>query len=421
MSPTVEAVDWTTIRVPYRDVPETHMERRHAWWNYFDVFEVELADGSVGVGESHVGWPTEEYGPAAERVRDTEAAGHLWDDSLPEGLQRALFDAVGRSLGVPIHELLGEQVHEETPLSWWCIDMTKEDWLAECETAIERGYTSVKLKGRPWRDVREQVAYLGEHLPESFDISIDFNSTLLDAERAIPLLQEIDQYPQVHAIEGPIPYDDVAGDRRIRDAIDAKLALHYGTPPPAEGLCEGVPEEFVFYGAPPGESMAQAHVAAMADVPGWLQYVGTGLTAAFMLHYGAVFETATRPGVSCYELHEHPILTERIEVEDGYATVPDGPGLGYEVDRDALATYEVEKPETEPNPAVLTEVSWPDGKRAYMASNEQTGHVTDGEFPFYEPGVSTRTVPDDGSDTWQTVYERALAENPYYADDDPFA
>jgi L-alanine-DL-glutamate epimerase-like enolase superfamily enzyme len=419
----VEDIDWTTVRMPFREVPERNMMRQNSHSNIYDVFEVELADGSTGVGAgSGYEWPLGED-PPIEDVWGANAADHMWDDSIPLGLQRALFDAVGRSMGVPVHALLGEKVHNETPLAWWCIDMSPEDWLSECETAIERGYTAVKLKGRPWWDIWEQIDLLCEELPEWFSISIDFNATLLDADRAIPILQELDEYPQVKGFEGPIPYDDVEGDRRIRDAVDANVALHYGSPPVTRQICEKPCDEFVFYGAPPEQTMRQLHVASEADIPGFLQYPGTGLSAAFALHYGAVGETVTLPAISCYELYEHSLLESGfIDVEDGHAEVPDEPGLGFELDRDAVEEFAIERPTERPNPPVLTEWYFPeDGKRAYLTSNSQTGHAKDAEVPFYQRGARARQVPDDGSDAWQDLYETATENEPYVVEEDPLA
>ena len=51
----------------------------------------------------------------------------MWDDSLGAGIQMALFDAVGRTAGVPVHALLGHKIHDTTPLSWWNIDTSAED------------------------------------------------------------------------------------------------------------------------------------------------------------------------------------------------------------------------------------------------------------------------------------------------------
>ena len=189
MPPTVRDVTTTTVKLPYRDIPGKHLVRQNPHWNYFRVFEVELDDGTTGFGAGRwITWPLRDLAPHRNRVMDARPAALLWDDRLPEGLHRALFDAVGRSLGVPIHELFGERGREEVPLSWGCIDMSPEDWLAECRTAIDQGYTAVKLKGRPWWDIREQLELLTSELPSWFEISIDFNATLLDADRAIPLL-----------------------------------------------------------------------------------------------------------------------------------------------------------------------------------------------------------------------------------------
>ncbi|MGV2339130.1 MAG UNVERIFIED_CONTAM: hypothetical protein LVR18_35660 [Planctomycetaceae bacterium] len=91
----------------------------------------------------------------------------LWDDSLGAGLQMALFDAVGRATELPVHALLGEQVHQSTPLSWWNIDTSAADMAAECRTALQQGYMSYKTKGRPWFDVFKQVSEAAAAVPRN--------------------------------------------------------------------------------------------------------------------------------------------------------------------------------------------------------------------------------------------------------------
>ena len=172
----------------------------------------------------------------------------MWDDSLGAGLQMALFDAVAKANEVPIHRLLGHKVHDTTPLSWWNIDTSAEDMAAECREAYRQGYMAYKTKGRPWFDVYEQLEKATKVVPESFKIDMDFNDTLLDAERAIPILKDLEKYPQVAIYETPIPQGDVPGNRKIRKATRVAIAMHYGNPPAEVAIKNEVCDGFVIGG-----------------------------------------------------------------------------------------------------------------------------------------------------------------------------
>lgn len=410
MRDTIERIDRYPIEVPFREVPERNMDRELPHFRYFEVIEVELGDGSVGYGETMLFFTWGETTDSdVERALGSNAADFMWEDSLGAGLQIALFDAVGKSLDVPIHALLGEQAHEETPISWWCIDMPAEDWVAEAERAVERGYTNLKVKGRPWFDVRGQIQALEEALPDWFNVGVDFNETLLEAERALPLLEELQAFPQIGHIEEPIPQDDVEDNQRITESLDVPVALHYGTPHPMTAIRAYVCDGFVVSG---GANYLRdvAAVSAMADRPFWLQLVGTGITAAFSLHCGGVFEQATWPAVNCHQLYEHNLLTDSINVADGFAVVPDTPGLGHEIDMDSIDQFRCEKPSERPNPSRLIESDWPDGPTIYFAEGEvnfMLNYAREGKVPYFKRGVETRMVPDDGSHRWQDLHDCA--------------
>jgi L-alanine-DL-glutamate epimerase-like enolase superfamily enzyme len=410
---TIERVDRHPVAVPFREVPRRHMNRELYHWRYLEVVEVELADGSIGYGETLLFYTwAETTDEDVERALGANAASLMWDDSLGAGLQIALFDAVGRSLGVPVHALLGERVRDEAPLSWWCIDMPAADWVAEAERALDSGYTSLKVKGRPWFDVREQLGALDDALPEWFDVDVDFNGTLLDADRAESLLADLRSFPQVSHVEGPLPRDDDAGHGRLTDALDLPVVLHYEALDPATALRDRLCDGFVASG---GATHLRdvAAVTAAAERPFWIQLVGTGITAAFALHCGGVFEQAKWPAITCHRLYEHDLLVDSIAVSDGRAPVPDGPGLGREVDRDALERFRCEKPPERPNPPRLVESDWPDGPTVYVAEGEvnfMLEYALAGTFPYFERGATTRLVPDDGSDRWADLHARAAAE-----------
>ena len=81
--------------------------------------------------------------------------------------------------------------------------------------------------------------------------------------------------------------------------------------------------------------------------------VDTGITTAYAAHVGSVLLHAQLPSITCFKLFESTVLKAGIEVVNGYMEVPDGPGLGVEVDESALEQYRVQ--------VGFLVVSWPGG------------------------------------------------------------
>jgi hypothetical protein len=96
---------------------------------------------------------------------------------------------------------------------------------------------------------------------------------------------------------------------------------------------------------------------------------------------------------------------------NGNAKVPDRPGLGYELDRDEVAKFKINKPKARPEPERLIETIWPDGRKMYIANDGTVNFMLNasraGKTPFFEKGVKTRLVPDDGTSRWRELYEKA--------------
>ena len=413
---TIQEIKRTTVSLPFREIPARAMAREIPHWQYLEVFEVTLKSGVVGFGESMLFYSWGATNDAAvERARGKNAAELLWDDTLGAGLQMALFDAVSRTFEAPAHALLGTKTHATTPLSWWNIDTPPEDMAAECKEALRLGYRAYKTKGRPWFDLWKQIEMSAAVVPHEFKIDMDFNDTLLTAERGIPILKQFDSVPQIDIWETPIPQKDLAGNAAICEAVRPQVAMHYGTPEPRDVIRANAADGFIANGGAT-EVMTVNSVCAMVDKPFWLQLVGSGITAAFSLHFGGVCSHATWPAVNCHQLFVHPLLTEPILVKEGHAVVRDTPGLGYELDRATVAKYRVEKPSSRPNPPRLLETTWPDGRVMYVASgrvNFLLMHAIAGKVPYFEKGVSTRLVPDDGSALWKELLEKAAVE-PYF-------
>jgi galactonate dehydratase len=151
-------------------------------------------------------------------------------------------------------------------------------------------------------------------------------------------------------------------------------------------------------------------------MPFWLQLVGAGMTAAWSLHFGGVLQQARWPAVNCHQLFENDLLTQPIIVENGFSVVPDRPGIGYEVDRDAVDKLKVPKPSARPEPERLIETTWADGRRMYTANNGKVNFMltagNEGKYGHFLPGANTRLVPNDGTEQWRSLYQKAREHGP---------
>ena len=230
---TITDVERIVVDVPYTPRCQEWNAREIWQWRISEVIRVTTDAGIVGYGETilHYTWgrvPDE----AIDRVKGHNPADFLGDDSLGAGLQMALYDVVGKALGVPVYRLLNlPRVREWCPISWWNIDMPPEAFAAEAQEALARGYTSHKIKARPWWDVYEQVEAISAVTPPHFRIDMDWNQMLINAGNAAPVLTELDKHERVAIYESPIMQRDVEGLRQLRAKTTRPIALHFGNPP----------------------------------------------------------------------------------------------------------------------------------------------------------------------------------------------
>ena len=405
----IKSVELIHLDVPFRDEPQRNMARAHNGWHICQLCRVESDDGLVGWGETLPNYTYHKVSDEAiARVKGQNPFDVMWDDLLGCGLQMALFDLAGKRAGVPTYRLFGQKVRDYCPIAWWSIDMPPEDFAAEAKNAVELGYTGYKLKARSWFDIVEQVRAVCAVVPETFHLDVDFNGLLRDAAAAVPVLKELDQFPNVHMYESPIPQEDVEGNKRVRAQTRCAIAMHYGSPPPVTALKEEVCDGFVIGGGAT-RVLHDATVAAQFNKPFWLQLVGSGVTTTWALHLGAALSHARWPAITCLNMYQPSLLKEPIKVQGGYARVPEGPGLGIEIDEDALTRLRVSGPE-KPHVDAIYAVVRPSGEKTYYEHEYGTnGYFHDylhGNQPVFEKGVRLETLPNDGSKDWQDLKAR---------------
>jgi galactonate dehydratase len=223
---------------------------------------------------------------------------------------------------------------------------------------------------------------------------MDFNGLLNDTAHATRVLKQVERYQNVAIYETPIPQEDVAGNKQLRSQTRVPIAMHYGSPPIMTALREDVCDGFVIGGGA-SRVKAQGTVAATSDKPFFLELVGTGITATFSLHFASVLENARWPQVDCHRIFTHQMIKPAIHVKNGSAKTPEAPGLGVELDEDAVERFRIQpKPKPYPYPGLLLSIRWPDGATGYYAHADQNwDDVHHGRlpvFPRHVPGADPR-------------------------------
>lgn len=260
-------------------------------------------------------------------------------------VEMALLDIQGKRLGVPVHEILGGLVRADVPMS---VSVANPDFEEDMDFVLRLAGEGVRLfKVKTGflshADDLRRMERLRTELPADADIRIDYNQGL-EAWDALAKVREMERFRPTF-IEQPVPRDQRGALAAIAAAIDTPIMADESVFTPAEAvemvrarLCDCVSIKIMKAG---GIRRAR-EIAAIAEAAGIAGYGGTmfegGIAIAAGLHFvastpnvrlGAEFYTSTH-------VMGAEVLATPIRIRDGRNVVPTGPGLGVEVDEDAV-------------------------------------------------------------------------------------
>jgi D-galactarolactone cycloisomerase len=277
------------------------------------------------------------------------------------GIDIALWDIKGKHFGVPAHRLMGGPARTEVRAYATGLYRRKSGdplrYLAEEAAGYAgEGFTAVKLKVGFGVDQDAAVTRaVREAIGPGLALMVDANHAF-DAVAAIRLGRMIEGY-DIGWFEEPVPPEDLTGYRAVKAALNIPIA---------GGECEftryGFREQLVSRAVDivqpdtcaAGGLTECKKIADMAEAFGvrYNPHVwGTGIAIAASLQLLAALPSHTPASLSPleplleFDRTEHPIrqaiLTQPIEHVRGMVRVPEGPGLGIEVDRKAVEKFAV--------------------------------------------------------------------------------
>lgn len=263
-------------------------------------------------------------------------------------VETALLDAWGRREGVALSEMLGGRVRDRLPVAWTLASGDTARDIDEAEEMLDRRrHRAFKLKIGA-REPREDVAHVAaikRALGERASVRVDVNQAWDEstAARGIAALEDAG----VDLVEQPVPRWNRAALARLTGrftvAIMADEALH--GPEDAFDLARSAAADvFAVKIAQSGGPHAAGRVAAIASAAGIGLYGGTmlegGVGTAASAHLCSTW-AQLEWGTELFGplLLTEELLAEPLRYEDFSLIVPDGPGLGVELDEERVAFH----------------------------------------------------------------------------------
>jgi L-alanine-DL-glutamate epimerase-like enolase superfamily enzyme len=365
-APRIAAVETATVSLTANRALTVNGARGTHADSSFVLVRVSTEDGVAGHGEISATplWSGEDDATATHCVRNllrpvlvgqplesVAALGARMDRVLAgnpftkAGVNMALWDALGRSVGLPVVRLLGGPFRDRVPIK---MSLSGDgDVLAGSLTAArERGVAAYKVKvGIDLRRDLERFALARELVGDDAFLGADANGgwTRTDAARALPRLAE---HGAAFA-EQPLPADDVEGLARLRGRglpIVADESVFSLGDVARVVRADAADVVSVYVGKSGGleRALLAARTLAVFGVDALLGSNGEmGLGAAAQLHVACACERLSSfPSDIIGQLYyDEDTLREPVRIDGRHAHLPGGPGLGVEPSAEIAARF----------------------------------------------------------------------------------
>jgi len=265
------------------------------------------------------------------------------------GIDIALWDILGKHLGVPVWQLLGGKVHDWLPAyasgGWAPADGIGQQLQGYID---QGGFKAVKMRVGAQDDTVnatvERVRAARKHLGPDIDIMVDAHCTFTarDALRFARKVEDCD----LHWFEEPVSTDDLVGQTELRRATDiaiaageslitrfdfrdaiAARAIDILQPDPA--ICGGITEtQRIATLATTHQLRLAPHLWGGAIMFAAGFHVCIAQPAAYILEYSLAHNPM-----------QHELATNMFGLVDGGIPAPEAPGLGIEINEDFITKY----------------------------------------------------------------------------------
>jgi L-alanine-DL-glutamate epimerase-like enolase superfamily enzyme len=268
---------------------------------------------------------------------------------IAAGVEMAFYDIAGKKLDTPVYNLLGGKVRDAFDITYPVFQAKRENdterYLGYMQEVIDLGIT--RFRYYVGVDFEQDERFLGAFRNRFGDTvqlkALDFQGhhywkdTLRIYERFKPYDFEL--------IESPSWREDYEGMVHLRRAVEVDISEHISSTAQAMRMIEKGAVDVFNITIQSGGIYQAKKLFDLAEAAGLKCLISTtqemSIGTAATAHLGAVIPELHYAGDPVGPiLYTEDVVTEPIRYEDNHLFVPDGPGLGMELDQEKLGTLE---------------------------------------------------------------------------------
>jgi L-alanine-DL-glutamate epimerase-like enolase superfamily enzyme len=367
---TITGIETIPVRVPIRERLAIRGKGGYHSTSPFLLVKVHTDAGLTGLGEVSCTprWSGEDQFTGAHFIDSIFAPLLIGKDAFDVGantqlmrhalfghaftkaaLEMAFWDLLGKASGLPVYRLLGGKRRDFVPIKWSISGVAPEKAAGIAEWAVEQGFRTMKVKVGidPQQDV-QRVSAVRQAVGPDVRLGIDANGAW-KPRTAIEMVRRLSEYG-IYFVEQPVPPGDVAWMAEVRAAIDLPIVADESLYTAQDGLSlirAGAADVFSVYVGKAGGIKPSSMLSAIAEAAGLSCTLGSnlemGIGSAAMLHLAIATSAMVEGEFPCDIIgpffYEDELLREPLDIRGGEARVPEGPGLGVELDDEKVARY----------------------------------------------------------------------------------
>jgi len=336
------------------------------------IIRIHTDDGLVGIGETGRGCPLEAVESLAIKIEgldprklilqdipatssldcqpDIPAYNRWWESDVAgphlsgyEAFEMAIFDLLGKAFNQPACWFIGGAVRDRVPADYWIGHQTPEDAARNTRLAVERGFKGMKMKCTGDEPLVARCEEIWNVAGRDFELTIDPNCRFWRFSEALEMAKALTLRGKVKVFEDPMAKWNLDWYRLLRQEAVVPVALHLGNPIDIINAIKAEAVDYLNLGGNMIQFVRNAALAHAAGIPCWH---GSGNDCGIMefsyLHAAAAARSCVLGSdfVGSWT-REDDLVLEGIQFDNGYALLPNKPGLGCELDMDAIEKYRI--------------------------------------------------------------------------------